>query len=266
FITDQDNESAPPVMVIDDVFARTYFPDQDPIGQRVNFIGFYGVQAKIVGVVGHVKQWGLGADPRQAIEAEFFYPFMQLPERLMPLAAGGAAVIVRTQGDPNALIGPVRKLVAEIDPRESVYAVETLNGLLDNALAPQRSTLALLGIFAGLALALAAIGIYAVIAYYVSRRTRELGIRAALGAEGGDIFRLVLGDALRLALWGVGLGLVAAVPLTRLMRGMLYGVGAADPATYAGVAAVLVAVALLAAYVPARRATRLDPLAALRAE
>lgn len=266
FITDQDNEYAPPVMVIDDVFARRYFPGQDPIGKRVNFIGFDSVQAQIVGVVGHVKQWGLGADPSHAIEAEFFYPFMQLPERLMPLAAGGAAVVVRTQGDPEALIGPVRQLVARIDPRESVYAVETLNGLVATALAAQRSTMVLLGIFGGVALALAAVGIYAVIAYFVSRRTREIGIRAALGAGGGDLLRLVLSDALRMALWGVGVGLVCAIPMARLMAGMLYGVGTADAVTDAGVATLLVAVALLAAYLPSRRAMRLDPLAALRAE
>jgi len=265
FLTDRDDENAPPVIVIDDAFARTLFAGQDPVGQQVNITGF-NVQATIVGVVGHVQQAGLGTDAGSAIEAQFFYPFLQLPEKLMPLAAQGAAVIVRTQGDPTALIGPVRRLVHQIDPREIVYSAATLDDLVAGSLAARRSSMVLLALFGGLALALAAVGIYGVVSYLVGRRTREIGIRVALGSGQGQVLRLVLGDSLRMALSGVGLGLAAALPLTRWMKGMVYGVSAADPATYAAVAALLVLVALLAGYLPARRAAKLDPLAALRSE
>jgi len=265
FLTDQDTEHTAPVIVIDDVFARTLFPHQDPIGQLVNITGF-NVQARIVGVVGHVKQWGPQADAASAIEAQFYYPFMQMPEKLMPLAAGGAAVIVRTAGDPATLIPEVRRRLPGLDPREIVYQAQTVEDLVASSLAARRAAMTLLTLFGALALVLAAVGIYGVVSYFVGRRTREIGIRIALGSGRGAVLRLVLGEALGMALWGVGAGLVIALPLTRLMHGLLYGVGAADPITYLAVSAGLVGVALLACYLPARRATRVDPLIALRAE
>jgi hypothetical protein len=162
FITPQDDEHAPVVVVIDDVFARTYFPRENPIGKRLNLAGF-GVQAEIVGVVGHVKQWGLDADSKSAIEAQFDYPFMQLPEKLMPLAANAVAVVLRTDGDPTAVMSSVRRAVTEIDSREVVYNVQTMNEVVSNSFAARRLSMMLLGVFAALALVLACVGIYGVI-------------------------------------------------------------------------------------------------------
>jgi predicted permease len=265
FITAADDEHAPVVVDIDDVFARTYFPNEDPIGKRINFAGF-NVQAEIVGVVGHVKQWGLDADAKSAIEAQFDYPFMQLPEKLMPLAADAVAVVLRTEGDPTAVMGFVRRAVAEIDPREVVYNVQTMNDVVSNSFAARRLSMFLLGVFAALALVLACVGIYGVISYLVGQRTHEIGVRMALGAERTDVLRLVLGHGARMALIGVAIGMGAALGLTRLMANQLFGVSAHDPLTFAGVALLLIIVAVAACYIPARRAMRVDPMIALRWE
>lgn len=265
FITPQDNENAPVVIDIDDVFARTYFPHEDPIGKHVHLEQF-NVQAEIVGVVGHVRQWGPGADATSAIEAQFFYPFMQLPEKVMPLAADAVAVVLRTQGDPTAIMGPLRRAVAELDPREVVYGVQTMHEVLARSLAARRLSMILLGAFATLALLLSCIGIYGVISHLVGQRTHEIGVRMALGAQPGDVMLLVLGQGVSMALLGVLIGIVAALALTRLMANQLFGVTSHDPLTFAGVAILLTVVAVLACYVPARRAVRVDPLVALRYE
>jgi predicted permease len=265
FITPQDDEHAPVVIVIDDVFARTYFPQENPIGKRINLAGF-GVQAEIVGVVGHVKQWGLDADAKSAIEAQFDYPFMQLPEKLMPLAANAVAVVLRTEGDPTTVMGSVRQAVAEIDSREVVYNVQTMNEVVSNSFAARRLSMMLLGVFAALALVLACVGIYGVISYLVGQRTHEIGVRMALGAQRRDVLRLVIGHGTRMAVMGVAIGIVAALGLTRLMANQLFGVSAHDPLTFVGVGVLLVIVAVAASYIPARRAMRVDPMIALRHE
>jgi len=265
FIAPQDDEHAPIVVDIDDVFARTYFPHENPIGKHIHITGF-NVQAEIVGVVGHVKQWGMDADAKSAIEAQFDYPFMQLPEKLMPLAADAVAVVLRTQGDPTAVMGSVRRAVAEIDPREVVYNVETMEEVVSNSFAARRLSMILLGVFAALALLLACVGIYGVISYLVGQRTHEIGVRMALGAQPRDVLRLVIGHGAKMALIGVALGTLAALLLTRLMANQLFGVSAHDPLTFAGVAALLILVAIAACYIPARRAMRVDPLVALRHE
>ncbi|HVB07329.1 MAG TPA: ABC transporter permease [Candidatus Acidoferrales bacterium] len=265
FVTAQDDEHAPRVIDIDDVFARTYFPQENPIGKRVNFVGF-GVQAEIVGVVGHVKQWGLGTDAKSAVEAQFDYPFMQLPEKLMPLVATAVAVVLRTRGDPTAVMGSVRRAVEETDPREVIYGVETMDEVVSNSFAARRLSMILFGVFAALALMLACVGIYGVISYLVGQRTHEIGVRVALGAQRNDILRLILGHGARMALVGVAIGIAAALGLTRLMANQLFGVSAHDPLTFAAVSLLLTLVALLACYIPARRAMRVDPMVALRYE
>ena len=265
FISDQDNENAPVVVDIDDVFAHTYFPHQNPIGQHIHLAEF-DTEAEIVGVVGHVRQWGPGNDPKSAVEAQFDYPFMQLPPKLMALVADGAAVVLRTQDDPQAVMPLVRHAVTELDPGAIVYAVETMHGVLAHALAARRLSMILLAAFAALALAMSCVGMYGVIAYLVGERTREIGVRMALGAQRADVLRLVIGQGTRMALLGVAAGLVAAFGLTRLMSSQLFGVTAHDPLTFAVVALALLAVAVLACYLPARRAAQVDPVVALRAE
>jgi predicted permease len=265
FITPQDDERAPVVVDIDDVFARTYFPHENPIGKRIHIEGF-GVQAEIVGVVGHVKQWGLDADPKSAIEAQFDYPFMQLPEKLMPLAADAVAVVLRTEGDPTAVMESVRRAVEEVDSREVVYNVQTMDEVVSNSFAARRLSMILLGVFAALALVLACVGIYGVISYLVGQRTHEIGVRMALGAQRNDVLQMVIGYGAKMALIGVAIGIGAALGLTRLMANQLFGVSAHDPLTFAGVAMLLILVAVAACYIPARRAMRVDPVVALRHE
>jgi predicted permease len=265
FVTPQDNENAPVVIDIDDVFARTWFPHEDPIGKRVHLQQF-NLQAEIVGVVRHIRQWGLDTDQKSAIEAQFYYPFMQLPEKLWPLASRSVGVVLRTAGDPAAVMGQVRRSVDQIDSREVVYGVQTLDEVLAGSLAARRLSMILLTIFAVLALLLSCVGIYGVISYVVGQRTHEIGVRMALGAQRSDVMRMVLGEGARMALIGVAAGITAALGLTRLMANELFGVTAHDPLTFAAVAIVLPLVALVACYLPARRAVRVDPTVALRYE
>lgn len=265
FITPQDNEHSPVVVVIDDVFARTYFPHENPLGKHINLATF-NMQAEIVGVVGHVKQWGLDTDAKSAIEAQFYYPFMQLPDGIMRLAATVVAVVLRTQGDPAAVMDPVRRAIEEIDPREVVFNVKTMNEVVANSYAARRFSMILLGVFAAFALMLACIGIYGVISYLVGQRMHEIGIRVALGAQRRDILRLVLGQGARMALVGVVFGTAAALGLTRLMTNQLFGVTAHDPLTFGGVILLLFIVAVIACYIPAQRAMLVDPMIALRYE
>ncbi|MGB6877517.1 MAG: ABC transporter permease [Candidatus Acidiferrales bacterium] len=265
FITPQDDENSPIVVVVDDVFACTYFPHENPIGKHIHLETF-NVEAEIVGVVGHVKQWGLDTDAKSAIEPQFYYPFMQLPDKIMRLAATGVSVVLRTKGNPAAVMGSVRRAVEEIDPREVVYNVQTMDEVVSNSFAARRLSMILLSIFAALALALACVGIYGVISYLVGQRTHEIGVRMALGAQRADVLRLILGEGARMALIGVVVGIVAALGLTRLMTRQLFSVSAHDPLTFAGVALLLVIVALTACYVPARRAMEVDPMIALRHE
>ena len=189
---------------------------------------------------------------------------MQLPERLMPLAADAVAVVLRTEGDPAEVMASVRRSVNEIDSRDVIYNVQTLNEVVSNSFAARRLSMILLGIFAALALLLACVGIYGVISYLVGQRTQEIGIRVALGAQRNDVLRLIIGGGARMALVGVAIGVVAALGLTRLMSNQLFGVSAHDPLTFAGVAMLLILVAIAACYIPARRAMRVDPIVALR--
>ncbi|HWC18594.1 MAG TPA: FtsX-like permease family protein, partial [Terriglobales bacterium] len=265
FITPLDDEHAPKVIDIDDVFARTYFPNQDPVGKRVNLEQF-DVQAEIVGVVGHLKQWGPADDEKSTIQPQFFYPFMQLPEKIMPLVANGVAVVVRMNGDPAALMGLVREAIRELDPREVIYNVQTMEDLWSSSMATRTFSMILLAIFATLALGVACVGIYGVISYFVSQRTREIGVRMALGAQRRDILNLVLSHGAKMTTLGAVVGMAASLALTRLMASELFGVRNYDPATFGGVALLLMLVGLAACWIPARRAMRVDPMVALRYE
>lgn len=265
FITPQDDERAPVVVVIDDDFARTYFPDRDPVGQRIN-IGAFGVRAEIVGVVGHVQQWRLDNDPRSAVEAQFYYPLMQTPEKLMPLVANAVAVVVRTNHRQDAVIRDIRRTVQSVEPGAVIYGEESMHDVVAASVSARQLTMILLSVFAALALALACIGIYGVVSYLTGQRTHEIGVRMALGAPAHDILRMTIGDGVRMALLGAGLGTVAALGLTHLIAAELFGVPTYDPLTFATVAAALISVAALACYAPARRAMKVDPLIALRAE
>ncbi len=265
FITAQDKENMPVVIDVDNVFARTYFPNESPIGKRI-FLTQFNVPAEIVGVVGHIKQYGLGVDEKSAVEAQFYYPFMQIPEKMMPMVADVVAVVLRTQGDPTAVMGDVRRVVHETDPRQVIYGVQTMDAVLANSLAPRRLSMILLEIFAVLALVLSCVGIYGVISYLVTQRTREIGVRMALGAQRSDVMRLILGEGAKMAFIGVMVGLAAALGLIQLIANQLFGVSAHDPLTFVAGAILLTLVALLACYIPARRAVRVDPMVALRCE
>jgi predicted permease len=265
FISAQDTENAPLVIVIDQSFAREYFPNEDPVGKRIN-IGLLNGIAEIVGVVGHVKHWGLGDKGHQNLQAEFYTSLVQLPDQVLPLAAGGIGVVVRTTGNPDASINAIRQGSTKFDSGQLVYDFTAMTKIVSDSIATQRFTMILLGIFSGLALVLSSVGIYGVISYVVGQRTHEIGIRIALGAQRRDVLRMVLGEGLRVALVGVAVGIVAALGLTHLLTQMIFGVRAVDPITFAGVAILLTFVALAACYMPARRAMRVDPIVALRYE
>jgi predicted permease len=265
FFTEQENEHSPAVAVIDEVFARKYFPNQDPIGKRIN-LEILASQPEIVGIAGHVKHWGLDSDATATIQAQIYLPFMQLPDKLMPLVARGIGFVARTQGQPGDVVPAIRTAFAKMNGNQVIYGVQTMDEVVAGSLADRRFSMILLGVFALLALVLSSIGIYGVISYLVGQRTHEIGIRMALGAQRGDVLKLVIGQGMRMALVGVAIGLVAAIALTRLISKMLFSVSATDPITLIGVSALLIFVALLACYIPARRAMRTDPIIALRYE
>jgi predicted permease len=265
FFGAQDNEHAPLVVVIDDVFAQKYFPNQDPIGKRLN-INRFDRLAEIVGVVGHVKQWGLDTDDQQSLRSGLYIPCMQMPDAFIAMAPSGSTVLVRSDGSSTGLLDSIRIVSARMSNQQVIYGPQTMDSLISDSLASRRFSMILLAVFAGLALLLASVGIYGVTSYVVGQRAQEIGIRMALGAQRGDILYLILGRGGKLAGTGVVAGLAAALGLTRLMARLLYGVGVTDPITFAGVAILLTVVALVACYVPARRATKFDPAAALRYE
>ena len=263
--TEQDNEHSPTVAIIDANLARKFFPNEDPIGKRIN-LGLLEMQPEIVGVVGHVQHWGLGAREREGLEAQLYLPVWQIPDRFWPLLANGGQYVGRTTGSPQGLAASIRQAVETVEASAVVYDVRPMEGIVARSISTQRLTMLLLSVFSALALVLSAIGIYGVISYLTGQRTHEIGVRVALGASSDDVLRMVLGQGLRMTLIGVVTGIAAAFGLTRLITKMIYGVGATDPLTFAGVAVLLSAVALCACYIPARRATRVDPIVALRYE
>lgn len=265
FLTLQDNEHSGLVAVIDESFAEKYFSHQDPIGKHIN-IKAIDRPIEIVGVVGHVKQWGLDADDKESLHAQLYCPLMQVADKDMRQTASGLDVVLRSDEAHPATLDAIRNAVTTMNGQQFIYNVRSFDEIISKSLAAQRFSMILLGAFAALALLLASVGIYGVISYVVGQRTHEIGIRMALGAERIHILRLILGSGGILALAGVGLGLASALGLTRLMASLLYGVRSTDPLTFAGVAMLLIFVALAACYIPARRASRVDPMVALRHE
>jgi predicted permease len=265
FFDAHDDERSAPVVVVDETFARQFLGGRDPLHQRLNL--YHGAsRAEIVGVVRHVRQWGLDTDEQNPLRAQVYLPFMQMPDDMMISTPANSAIVMRSAPGAPAAFAAVRRALREISPDLEVSGAETMHDVVAESLAARRFSMILLGCFALLALALASIGIYGVTSYLVGRKTHEIGLRIALGAGRMDVLRLILRQGFRTAILGAGAGLVAAWGLTRLMSHLLFGVTATDPVTFFGVVAVLIAVALAACYVPASRAMGIDPTLALRRE
>jgi putative ABC transport system permease protein len=259
-----DRKDTPPVALIDEVFARQYFPNEDPIGKRFKLNTPDADSREIVGVVRHVEHSSL--EGRTTNTAEFYFNFNQLPLATLPRYVRRVNLLARTTVEPLSLAGSVRNQISALDSDQAVFNVRTMEQALAQSVAARRFSMILIAVFALLALTLAAVGIYGVISYSVAQRTREVGIRMALGAKTSDVLRLVVRDGLKLVLIGVVVGLAGALLLTRLMTALLFGVTATDAVIYVTVSLGLIIVALLACSIPARRATKVDPLVALRFE
>jgi predicted permease len=269
FFTHSDDNHSPRVVVIDEEFAHKFFANENPVGKRVEVTDPAG-EAEIVGVVGHVKQWSLSedlpSDDAPPLRAELYFPSMQQQDGVMRLLVPGVNVVVRCDGPTAGVLAALRRTSAEMNGEQVISGVQTMDEIIAQTISERRFSMILLGAFAAVALLLAMIGVYGVISYSVERRTNEIGIRMALGAERSTVFRLVLGEGMRLAVIGAVVGIVAALALTRLLLSMLFGVSAHDPLTFAAVALVLSVVAAVACWIPAWRATRVDPMIALRHE
>jgi len=257
FFAEQDTKESAKVVIVDENMARTYWPNADPIDKRLKF---GGPQSKapwmtVVGVVGNVKHYALDTDSRVAL----YTPHLQN-------GAGSLSVVARTTADPAGIAAAVTREARAMDPNLPIYDVKTMDQWFSESLARRRFAMLMLGLFALVAMLLAAVGVYGVMSYTVEHRTREIGIRVALGAQTRDVLRLIVRQGMMLAGIGVGIGVVAAIAATRLMTGLLFGVGATDPITFMAIALLLAIVALLACLLPARRATKVDPMIALRTE
>jgi predicted permease len=264
FFTARDDEHAPRVVVVDEVLANKFLPGQDPIGKRLH-LNSTGETAEIIGVVGHVNQWGLDTDDTEALRAQMYTPFMQLPDKAMSQSASGVGVLVRSD-KPAMVFESIRQTSNQMSSQQVVFGAQTMNEIIAISLAERRFSMILFTVFAGLALVLSSVGIYGVVSYIAGQRTQEIGVRVALGAQRGDILRMVLGDGAKMAGLGVVIGLLAAFGLSRLIGKLLFGVSATDPFTFVAVSSLLALVALAACYIPARRATRVDPTVVLRYE
>jgi predicted permease len=269
FFTPDDRAESRRVGIIDEDFAREYFPNQNPVGQSIELVTAGTDQYspfEIVGVVGHVEEWGVDSNIAGAVRAQFYTLAEQIPDGWLDFAKSGAGIVVRTQAPNYPSADTIRSAMAEMNSEQAAYDFRPMEEIISESLASRRFAMILLGVFAAVALFLASIGIYGVMSYVAGQRTHEIGVRMALGAQRRDVLGLVLSDAARMTLAGVPIGLIAAAGLMQLIKTMLFGVSTADPLTYAAVAVLLSAVALLACYLPARRAMRVDPMVALRHE
>ena len=263
-LNDADVAGRPPVVFISESMAKRFWPNENPIGKHITLTFFPGVAREVAGVVGDVKQDSL--DQTRPVET-LYWPLSQLtvpPSETW--RSFGMSLAVRTSADPASAISGVTSAVHQVDPETPVVGVVTMEGLISASLSPQRFNVLLLGTFAGLALVLATVGIYSVLAYSIRRRVREIGIRMALGATPSDVLQMVVADGMKPILLGVALGLAAAFALSRVVTSLIYGVRATDPLTFAGVALLLITVGLVATILPAYRATRVEPVRTLREE
>ncbi|HEX4231159.1 MAG TPA: ABC transporter permease [Bryobacteraceae bacterium] len=271
FLTDNDNEHASSVVVIDETLAEKYFSGQDPIGQYLDLNSDPSEHDKmpnprIVGIAGHINQWGLDSDAANPLHAQMYLPAAQIPDKDMSGIARVADVYVRTKRAGVPSFETLRQRLLNLNSGLVAFDDEELDETVSRSIASKRFTMTLLAVFAGLALLLASIGIYGVLSYLVGQRTQEIGVRMALGAGRLEVLRMILTDGARMTVAGIGIGVIAALGLTQLMSSMLFGVHAADPLTFVLVAVALCLIALLACYLPARRAMKIDPMIALRDE
>ena len=254
--TSEDRPDGPQAVVINETFARRYFPDEDPLGHRINLDNPQtSPWATIVGVVGDVRHEAMGQEP---------YPQMYAASAQNP--PRGATLVMKTEADPSSLISAIRSEIRNLDASLPLYNIRPMEQLTRESMARPRFNTFLIALFAALALLLASVGIYGVMSYSVTQRTHEIGVRMALGAASTDITKMIVAHGLKVSLAGVAVGLAASFGLTRLMKSLLYGVSATDPITFTGIAALLTLVAIVACYIPARRATHVDPMVALRYE
>jgi len=264
FFNEQDRLDSMPVVVIDEVLAEHAFGGSGPVGQRLWVQGLGPGPVQVIGVVGHVRHWGLAGDDQSALRDQVYYPFAQVPDRYIPLLSSVMSVAIRTRVEPLNMVEPLRHVQLGATAGQVLHDVATLEQLARASISRQRFLLLLFGIFAGLALLLACIGLYGVLAYLTSRRVSEIGVRMALGANAGELIWLVLRHSLAMILAGVGIGLAASVAAGQLLQRSVAGMQPARPSTFAIMIAVLITAALAASFVPARRASRIDPMSALR--
>jgi len=258
---ERDNQHTPPVIIVNETLARRYFAGTEALGQRIIIEGERGDNGappprEIIGIVGDVRHESLDTESG----AEYYVPYTQAPESFMSLVVRSSA------SNPSSLVASVREVIKQIDKDQYVAAIQPMTKLVTDSVARRRFNALLTGLFAIVALLLASVGIFGVLNYSVAQRTQEIGLRVALGAQTRDVLRLVLGQGVRLILFGLALGLAASFALTRVLAVMLFGVTPTDPLTFVAVSLLLTSVALIACYIPARRATKVDPLVALRYE
>jgi predicted permease len=266
FFNEQDRVGHDLVVVIDDVLAQHAFGGSNPVGKRLWIPGMGPGPVQVVGVVGHVRHWGLAGDDQAIIRAQIYYPFSQLPDSFMHRWSQLMSIAVRTEVSPLSVLGSLRNELKGAAGDQVLYEVRTMEQLASNSLALQRFLLFLFGIFAALALILACIGIYGVLAYLTGQRVQEMGIRIALGAQPNSVLWLVLRDSLKMIIVGAALGTATALAAGRVLQRLVAGMQPAEPWTFAMTIPILIAAALFASLVPARRASRVDPVIALREE
>ena len=252
---EQDDKGSAPVAIISQSLARRGWPDQNPLGKRFGIAVSQGQSFEVVGIVGDVRGLEIDEQPWP----QMYFPILQQPQN-------AALLVIHGTQNPTVISTALRGVVRSVDKNEPISSIETMDQLISQSVAEPRFRTLLLGIFAGLAFLLAVVGIYGIVSYSVSQRTHEIGIRMALGAERRDVLRLVIGQGMAVTLIGIAVGLIAAFGLTRLLSSFLYGVRPSDPVTFVAVSAAFIAVAAIASYIPARRATKVDSIVALRYE